>query len=48
MHLAEMKGQSLRNLGFIVFDKETNGLWLSKSDEIMSIASIRVDQGVID
>ena len=48
MHLAEMEGQSLRNLSFIVFDTETNGLRLSKSDEIISIASVRVDQGVID
>ena len=48
MHLAEMEGQSLRNLSFIVFDTKTNGLRPSKSDEIISIASIRVDRGVMD
>ena len=48
MHLPEMEGQSLRNLSFIVFDTETNGLRPSKSDEIISIASIRVDRGVMD
>ena len=48
MHLAEMEGQSLRNLSFIDFDTETNGLRPSKSDEIISIASIRVDRGVMD
>ena len=48
MHLAEMEGQSLRNLSFIVFDTETNGLRPSKSDEIISIASVRIDRGVMD
>ena len=48
MHLAEMQGQSLQNLSFIDFDTETNGLRPSKSDEIISIASIRVDRGVMD
>ena len=48
MHLAEMEGQSLRNLSFIDFDTETNGLWPSKSGEIISIASVRVDRGVME
>ena len=48
MHVAEMQGQSLQNLSFIDFDTETNGLRPSKSDEIISIASVRVDRCVMD
>ena len=48
MHLAEMEGQSLWSLSFIFFDTQTNWVRPSKSDEIISIASVRVDRGVMD
>jgi DNA polymerase III subunit epsilon len=48
MHWDEMGGGSLRDLRYVVFDTETTGLRPSQGDEIISIAALRIEYGVID
>ena len=48
MHWEEMNGKQLKDLSYVVFDTETTGLRPSDGDEIISIAAVRISNGVID
>jgi len=48
MHWDEIGGKAFKDLRYVVFDCETTGLAPSKGDEIISIAAVRVENGVVN
>ena len=48
LHGEEIAGKPLKQLCYVVFDTETTGLRPGQGDEIISIAAVRLEAGVID